>query len=453
MDKLYLKTLSPIHVGSGEQANGLSYIVDSSKIYFLDFEQLLKIFSESQFSEFVKWIEENTTRIEREGNWDRKRQLQREFNLKTFIKSQLRNNELFKKVFESSKYQLPTFGRIYDNVNIDYFIKAPDNKPYIPGSEIKGAFRTAVLYQLLKQNDNYNELKNEILKFKERFKNSLPLVKDKKTGWFINESDLGSISDEELQRIFGEKRARGIKENIKKGNKAKIQVKNIKNTLVKEMNKIEENMQIRLMRGLDKDAKYDVLKLLSISDSEDKKPEDCLFVSPIKVVGERFTLFYELCKEGAEFISPFSLSSNSLISSTLGFSENQRRIIHSVDNLLQYCYEFSERLLKEEIKYFERSEHSEFSSIIQKLKEIKKQNTLKAPLIHIGKGQGYLSLTVNMLIKDKDPDLYNSVIVHATKGKSYSSNFPKTRRVVVIQRKNQKNYLPLGWIKLTVQTN
>ena len=132
----------------------------------------------------------------------------------------------------------------------------------------------------------------------------------------------------------------------------------------------------------------------------------------------------------------------------MGFSESQQKLIN-YPGLLSCCYEFSKKLLHEEIEYFEKQE--KYRTVVDELKEIEKQNSPQAPVIRIGKGQGYLSVTINMLIKEKDPDLYKDVVVHATKGTSYSLEFPKTRRIVAINQKDKTRYYPLGWLKLTLE--
>ena len=165
-------------------------------------------------------------------------------------------------------------------------------------------------------------------------------------------------------------------------------------------------------------------------------------------MSRKFPLFQELCKKDEEFVASINLTSNKLINSSLGFSESQQKLTN-YSELLSWCYEFSKKLLHEEIEYFERQK--KYRTVLDELKNIDKQNRAQAPVIRIGKGQGYLSVTINMLIKEKDPDLYKDVVIHATKGTSYSSEFPKTRRIVAINQKDKTRYYPLGWLKLTLE--
>ena len=60
-------------------------------------------------------------------------------------------------------YSVKAETNIFSNVDIDCFIKQ-NNKSYIPGTEIKGAIRTAVAYHLLQNEDHWKYLKKELEK-------------------------------------------------------------------------------------------------------------------------------------------------------------------------------------------------------------------------------------------------------------------------------------------------
>ncbi len=443
MKLLHIKTLSPIHIGSGEVANGLSYLVDPRKdpmkVYFFQFQQIARILNPIRMEKFAQWIEN-----------------QKFLNIKKFALDELQDRGLLDKIQNNCLYSLDGYGRrdgdrMRIDRNIEIFLKTFHYQPYIPGSEIKGAMRTAVLYHLLQQDSNYNILKKKIETFRDNFANALSLFKkDRKASSYIDENDLRSIPHFELEKIFGSKRANEIRNRLKGRGRTNIKVSDIKRNFVKIMSKIEEKVEKNLMRGLEDNAKYDILKLLSISDSDSKKPEKCLFVSSLEVVNisRKFPLFQEFCKKGEEFVASITLISNKLVNSSLGFSKNQQRLTN-YDVLLSCCYEFSKRLLQEEIEYFKNQ--GKYQSVLKELKEIERQNTRQTPVVRIGKDQGYLSFTISMLIKDRDPELYQNVVVHATKNTSYSSSFPKTRRIIAVSRNGRTEYLPLGWVKLSVE--
>ncbi|MDI6917820.1 MAG: hypothetical protein QMC80_08515, partial [Thermoplasmatales archaeon] len=91
------------------------------------------------------------------------------------------------------------------------------------------------------------------------------------------------------------------------------------------------------------------------------------------------------------------------------------------------------------------SQHSE--QFIKEMQNIKEKNKETSPVLRLGQGQGFLSTTINLVVKNKDPELYD-MIWHNTRGRSYHDVFPKTRRFVM---ENNKPCYTLGWLKLRVE--
>jgi len=138
--EIRLKTLSPIHIGTGNEINKFEYILDGRilKIYSLD--KLISLLKENQIEDFVSRIENNF---------------------------ELDENLIRRHLSSIQKYQLekpPEIRYLNKNKAIKEFIKFIDSrgyKPYIPSSEIKGAIRTAILYKILK--DEWDYYKNTVL--------------------------------------------------------------------------------------------------------------------------------------------------------------------------------------------------------------------------------------------------------------------------------------------------
>lgn len=419
--KLQIKTLTPIHIGNGEKYNGLSYIADKGKVLFYDSSRITKNLTPQYIERFTQWIEQRVAEIEKletqkrdERDENRKRNLkqllwdaQKKLSLKEFIENSVRDVTIKNKFSSNFLCSLEARSQVYNNVDIDCFIKQ-NNRPYIPGTEIKGAIRTAILYHLLQQDIYWNWLKEEIEKFDKRHKNDLQQVAGKKGKW----------------------------------------VNDIKKKLVADMGKLEERLQAQLLRPINHDdAKYDLLKVLQIVDSELKDPQSCLFISNLKVEGisRSFPVFQELCKKDQTFTCQgFKLDNNKTILDKLGFNDAQKWVVSDIKNIFQCCYEFSNRLFNEELSYFNDNQ-----IIKKKLQAIKEQNKPDSPVIRIGKNEGYFSLTMGLLVKDKDQSLYDNVLCHATKNTSYTSNFPKTRRVVNLGNGDVDT---CGWVKLQVIT-
>lgn len=395
--KLQLKTLSPLHIGNGEKYNGLSYVQDKRqsppKVCYLEFDIIRSVLTDQQLQNFADWVA-----------------AERFPTLYKFLRNNLndRNNSIANSLISKSLYKIDQlFKEDYQQRrflgDIETFIKQ-NNRLYIPGTEVKGAIRTAVIYKLLQKDENWNWLKEKLYNFKRQHDNS-------------------------LQRIPGQKS--GLARDIKK-------------QLVKEMSNIEGELQTKLLRvNNHTDAKYDLLKMLYIGDTHLKEPSQCLFISDLKTlnINRQFSLFQEFCKKDQTFTCQgFKLDNNKIVLDKLGFSPEQKFILSDIKNLFQCCYEFSKKLLDEEITY------NQFSADVKnKLKAIKAENKPDSPVIRIGKNEGYLSFTMGFLVKERDKTLYDHVLCHATKNTSYTGNYPKTRRVVNLRNGDQDT---CGWIKL-----
>lgn len=398
--KLKIKTLTPLHIGSGEKYNALSYIKvkENNKHYlcYLDFDKVKQVLTTEQLNTFFNWISE-----------------QEYPSLQEFLNEKLRDHDgrITKQLISESIYKVelcfnedPTKKTFLGD--IESFIKQ-NNMVYIPGSEIKGAIRTAVMYKLLNDDTNtYEWLKKEI-------------------------ENLGRKKEIEINEV---------KNSYLDKQKSKIKL-----LLSNEMRKIEEEIHHKVFNPPNKttryDAKYDLLKFLHISDTDSKKPQDCLFIAKIETINisRKFNIFQELLKEGQEFtIHEFAVNKNDSVVNTLGFSDNQKKII-SFEKILECCYEFTNKVIKEEENYFKNNKN-----ILEELENIKESNEKNSPVIRIGKNEGFLSVTIGLLIKEKSPNLYNDVLIHTTKGKSYTNNFPKTRKIINLNGKQHT----LGWVKI-----
>lgn len=456
--KLQIKTLSPIHIGNGEKYNGLSYIVNRGRIFFYDSTKVMENITSKYSEKFMQWIEQRTTEIERletqkrnERNEQRKKDINRQLrearkklSLKEFIENSIKDAIIKDRFNQNFMYEIEFKTQVYNNVDIDCFIKQ-NNKPYIPGTEIKGAIRTAITYHLL-NNGKYAWLNNKLIELQSHFRNTFSILASckKKGNDFLTLAELRSIPELEIKNLFGDRNGTEVFKKIRANNDPRIKINACKKVLVEKIGKIEEQLQNKLFRANNKDdAKYDLLKFLRIGDSDIKEPSACLFVSDLKTlnISRSFPIFQEFCKEDQTFTCQgFKLNNNKKILDKLGFSDEQKWIVSDVKNLLQCCYEFSNKLLDEEIAYPHYPK-----SIKDKLAVIKNENKPDSPVIRIGKNEGYLSLTMGLLVKDKDKTLYDEVLCHATKNTSYTGSFPKTRRIVNLDNNDMDT---CGWVKL-----
>lgn len=126
--KIKLKTLSPIHIGSGEQVSKTEVLIDNIKkiVYIPDNSKLFHGMIECGIAEkYEKEIMSNTS-----------------FDLLDFLR---RCGVPEEKYLSWVRYSY-SLGEINDKkMNIDTFYKDAYSRPYVPGSSLKGALRTALL--------------------------------------------------------------------------------------------------------------------------------------------------------------------------------------------------------------------------------------------------------------------------------------------------------------------
>ena len=138
---LTLRGLSPLHIGSGEKYSQLDYIYHENYIFILDFDKLISEIPLEIIDDLTNDINENFENNIWKGD------------TKEFLSR-------YKIDWEKSvekKYDL--IGRIGKN-EINQFIKT-GNQIYIPGSSIKGAVRTAILFKILKE---HPEKKQDVIR-------------------------------------------------------------------------------------------------------------------------------------------------------------------------------------------------------------------------------------------------------------------------------------------------
>jgi len=428
-----IKILSPVHIGCGETYNGLTYLIDGSGkwLHWFDVDRLFSSLGPEKVDQYVSWLDRETARLDslksRREELKRDptrpsasqeqetkklkqeiRQAENALNLVRFCQNHGLNGKALQDLQESSTYRLPCKGKVYDSTEVSKFI-TQQHQPYIPGTEIKGTIRTALLYCWCRDLD-YQYLKNQL----EGFKNQHETV---------------------LQAV----RAEPFKPDRRK-----------KDTLNRAAEKLASDIEAHFLNSPGRmDAKYDVMKSLFISDSDLNRVGDVLVVAHATPFNTRrsFRTYCEYCRTQVEFrsqgisIDPWYGTKHE----KLGFSRTQHETMSDITKVFRCCHDFTNELIDEEMSYFQS--HGK-SRIVQHLKAIKAENTPDGPVLRIGKDQGYLSMTLGLLVKKNNPDLYEQVLIHTTKGKSYETDhggpLPKSRKIVHCDDEE----LTAGWVKL-----
>ena len=131
--KLKLQLLSPIHIGNGEEISPFEYVLKGDVFYRVDLARFLSNLTTSQRSEFDK--------ATRSGNI---------LAMRDFVRN---NCDLDKYALYTNMAQDSFIDAYNENIRnsrnqllVDMLVRSgSDYSPYIPGSSIKGAIRTAIV--------------------------------------------------------------------------------------------------------------------------------------------------------------------------------------------------------------------------------------------------------------------------------------------------------------------
>jgi CRISPR-associated protein Csm5 len=130
-----IDVLSPLHIGVGEQLSWMALVAEDHNLYVVDEKRLLARVGRNpkDISHFMDYVEEPNGRIDR----------------------YLKDRRI--PIREVAAYSVPVVGRLPGRGGISSCIKQPGPlpRPYIPGSSLKGAVRTALLQAALLQDKSF----------------------------------------------------------------------------------------------------------------------------------------------------------------------------------------------------------------------------------------------------------------------------------------------------------
>ena len=265
------------------------------------------------------------------------------------------------------------------------YIKTGD-EAYIPGSSIKGAMRTAILWWVLKnEEDKFSRAENYLWNIRR-----------------VDNVNKKRVDDEIEKEVFG------------------------------------------------KEPMYDILRVLRISDTETVSVErlriEEVRTLTTTVNGHKWKKFYtfiEALKPGTKFnfdvrIDEFLLTGDAV--RALKFEDKREY----VKELPKICNEFAHDLIKYEIEFFRRyNTRRELDGILEfyegLMGEVRREDAF---LLRLSWGSGWQGMTVGRLLQ---PSLLRFLRRKFRMGKAGLDEFPKTRRVVF---ENGKPKYPLGWVRV-----
>lgn len=146
-----LQTLSPLHIGSGSVLEPFEYVLEDGYFYKIDLDKTFNLMYErhKDFSvKFDKWLEKSQETLENERDNARQSRLREKFNIAEFCRNKLDDYELAEKIkSEGCIYKLSAPFGLQKRKQVGELMRDGKGEIFIPGSSLKGAIRTALLWR------------------------------------------------------------------------------------------------------------------------------------------------------------------------------------------------------------------------------------------------------------------------------------------------------------------
>ena len=366
--KYQLKTITPVHIGTGEMLSQIDGFYDNGRWHRIDIDAILAAIPESELNRLT------IAMGQRDFQWGR----------------YLPTNQ------PSASYILPC-PEDPRETEIREAMKNPFGRPMIPGSSIKGTIRTALLWDLI--GDDNQAAQNDLREQLQRRTNRSWV------GQRIEQRVLGKDPNHDLMRA--------------------VQVSDTTPIPIKAL-----EMGVAWTVTLNRDGE--------LVQKREGNREYKTFVEQIRA---EQTLDFSIKIDKSLF--------RPLEKRELGYSDQQERVV--CEELADVCNFVTKGLANSEAGFFEDYNLDEIVNFYDAL--LKRIDGLPDGefVLPIGWGTGYRTKTVTELLTVGDDDLMN-LREHYRLGESrsrrgdYHPEFPKTRRVLY-DRQRPKS--PLGWVQIT----
>jgi CRISPR-associated protein Csm5 len=397
--KVKLETLSPLFIGSGKAISPYSdFIIQktggASEIHFLDHKRI-----EQAVSTKPELVDAYVTAIRKEMNGKGTGA-----TLQDFITARL------KLPLESvTLRRLPLHGDI-KNQQLRQFISTA-GRPFVPGSSLKGAFKTAVLYDWMMNTKEGVKIKDELV----------------------------SLSNE-VQKFKDERESFREKKEYKEADELQIKIKqkekdlNLLDPLIKCFGKISE----------------DDFRFLRISDSAlfSENELQALEIGRISIEGKAKNTIpqpSECIALGAKTEFEITITENT--SRRFPFLKN-----NALNGLFKLIKAFSYESVLMELGSLEENRDVKdlfvfYESLEDELNILKPNETI----LRLGGGKTYFDNSIGLAVDDdEDGEHLENFLLAIGMPKYSGGNFPKTRTAALT---HNRTTAPLGWVKLTIQNH
>ena len=377
-----LEIITPVHIGSGETLNHIDGYYADGRWHYIDLDKVLAHPSTD--------INALTSKMGR-----------RDFRWQTYL-SECNMNPVGFSAYSLRCQQSP------EEIDIREAIKTPDNRPYIPGSTLKGMLRTVFLSELIAEN---NQLFDDGLAY--------------------------------LQNLI-ERPARG---NPRRETPAK---------------EIEQN-------AFGKDPNHDLLRALQVSDTESLGSEALEIGAAWTVTLDNNYELVQKIEAGQEYKNfvqqipvkqhlTFTLKIDELLfcdreKDRLKFTDLQEKTLREFAAVCRFQMRIH---MREEQDFFNYYKFPNIPDVYDELIAENSKLSGGAFMLQIGWGTGYNANTVTSSLtssKEASDDLLMALRRRFRLGESRSRRkeydrreFPKTRRILY---QGHNPIAPLGWVKIT----
>ena len=351
--------LTPIQIGNGNEVSPFEYIIKNNEYYRVDMNEIMEKMPEGVKKQFLKILEENNM-----------------FAARKFLKNnyKIEYGYLYKchvSTEYSEMYERKIGGVLNKNENnelsVGEFI-GTDTGKYIPGSTLKGAFRTAYLAGNFDSKYFYNIKRNSKTKTKPFIYAGDFKEGDKKRKYI----EAGILEMEILEPKFDP--FKNFKVTDTEIRDDIIEVKEILRKGTKNGKKTEMPM-----------GSFEVTKSI-FGSNENMEMKFQISVKNIAREAERLYIKSSIRKDkNGNILKP-------IVKNAVSFYVD--------DEIISSLNEKAEKILEKDIAFFEKIHDIKSLKFCQKLKKYKESLNENQALIRIGRGAGFNSTTFNLYNKN-----------------------------------------------------
>lgn len=418
--RLQLTTVSPVHIGNGEELEVSDYELENGSYYRLNIDKAFKIIeAHNQFEKIIQLIEDKSAELSEESNNKRQSDLRQELNLLNLcknvskplhdqLKSELKNISDYTFIDKLPKSQTKSGGKNSRKISVQ--LKTADRQVYIPASSLKGAIRTALVASVIpslsihEKKIIFKYINTELNRYKSANEDARKKMKKRMLSILDNELISATLYCGKKKSDWGDK----------------------------------ANNQLDFS-----DAKFDLLKLLHINDTNTSLASDTLaLISPAQYSAKngRQELRHpcEAIDSNRHFVFDLHIDMDFLLEAKkridknngafdqydkiwIGFREKVERLFgfklyelntnnkseieqKIIRHILQVCHQFYGDVLDHDVKWIERAVQQNkdlqfLEAIYTGLQALRKENAL---LLKLNFGAGFHAKTVILEMKKHD---------------------------------------------------